>query len=149
MKAWQNPQKAEYYYNKGVLFMPFDCNKEAIAEFNIAIEMNPRFAEAYYSRGMVKSRLGDSGGAIADYDMAIDIDPTETEQYYPFCKRGKEKAKLQRYSEAISDFSKAIEINPHNGTAYKYRGMAKEKLGQGDTGRMDFIQAGALGFEID
>ena len=53
--------------------------KEAIADFDKAIELNPKDARAYYNRGVVKDELKQYKEAIADYDKAIELNPKDVQ----------------------------------------------------------------------
>jgi len=46
--------------------------RDAIKDYNKAIELDPKYAEAYYNRGVVKAKLRDRWEAIQDYNKAID-----------------------------------------------------------------------------
>ena len=62
--------------------------KEAIADYDKAIELNPKDADTYYNRGAAKNHLKQHKEAIADYDKAIELDPKDADAYY---NRGSKK----------------------------------------------------------
>jgi len=74
-----NIKDSETYYNQGNAKTNL---KEAIKDFNKAIELNPKFAEAYLTRGMTKARLQDYTGAIKDYNKALELNPKCAKAYY-------------------------------------------------------------------
>ena len=51
--------------------------KEAIGDFDKAIELNPKDAYAYYNRGNAKHDLKQYKEAIADFDKAIELNPKD------------------------------------------------------------------------
>ena len=55
--------------------------KEAIADYDKAIELNPKDAKAYYNRGNAKHQLKQYKEAIADYDKAIELNPKDANAY--------------------------------------------------------------------
>ncbi|MBF0473083.1 MAG: tetratricopeptide repeat protein [Nitrospirae bacterium] len=64
---------ANDYFSKGLSYVVSGNYKQALEEFNNAIENNPKLAIAYYNRGIVYSRLGDNNGAIKDFKMAASL----------------------------------------------------------------------------
>jgi tetratricopeptide (TPR) repeat protein len=75
-------QTAKSYFTAGLEKYEEGLYKEALAEYNKAIELNPQFADAYSNRGMIKSKLGDREGAIADYTKAIELNPKLDAAYF-------------------------------------------------------------------
>ena len=55
--------------------------RQAIEDYDRAIEINPENAGAYYNRGVAYGKLGDHRQAIEDYDRAIEINPEYAEAY--------------------------------------------------------------------
>lgn len=78
--------------------------KEALSDFNKAIELYPSFAEAYFKRGNIKNLMGDFEGAISDYNKAIEFNPNLAEAYH---NRGLTKFKAGDEQAGNSDFLKA------------------------------------------
>jgi tetratricopeptide (TPR) repeat protein len=69
------------YFSKGNFKKRTKNLKEALLDFEKAIELYPSFAEAYFKRGNIKNLLGDYEGAIKDYDKAIELNPNLAEAY--------------------------------------------------------------------
>ena len=55
--------------------------KEAIADYDKAIELNPKDAKAYNNRGVAKRQLKQYKEAITDYDKAIKLNPKDVKAY--------------------------------------------------------------------
>ncbi len=70
-----NPQYAEAYKNRGIVYSDLKDYDKAMADNNKAIEINPQYAEAYNNRGVVYRILKDYDKAIKDYNKAIEINP--------------------------------------------------------------------------
>jgi tetratricopeptide (TPR) repeat protein len=68
-------------------------SKEAIADFNRAIELNPRLAPAYGNRGFVRLLQGEDAKAQEDFDRCIKLDPAL-------------KARLDQWTEAVRQLRK-------------------------------------------
>ena len=100
-------------------------HRDAITDFDQAIQLQPDYVDAYYNRGVAKFHLGQSQIAISDYDIALRIQP----DYAPaFVARGVAKASLGKHQDAIPDFDQAIQLEPDNATAYVNRGNARASL---------------------
>jgi tetratricopeptide (TPR) repeat protein len=100
--------------------------RQAISDFDRAIEINPEYANAFKGRGVAYGKLGNLRQAISDFDRAIEIDPDYAMAYY---NRGVIYGWLGHHSQAISDFDRAIEIDPDYAMAYYDRGVIYDWLG--------------------
>jgi len=65
--------KAQELYQQGVDRGRRGLYKEAIADYNQAINLNPDFAEAYVSRAIVRYLTEDKQGGVEDLQKAIAI----------------------------------------------------------------------------
>lgn len=74
--------KALEFFSRGNFKKRVKNYKDAISDFNKAIDLSPSFAEAYFKRGNIKNLLGDYEGAISDYNKAIDLNPNLAEAYH-------------------------------------------------------------------
>lgn len=72
---------AEDYHNQGLSNCELGNYKEAINNFNKAIDINPDFANAYYLRGHVATMLKDQSRTIDVFNKAIEIDPGYARAY--------------------------------------------------------------------
>ncbi len=77
--------------------------KEALADYNYAIELNPENADAYSRRGVVEQIDGDFRAAISDYEKVIALKPegSDWERLY-------RSTLLARASLPPEDFSKSL-----------------------------------------
>ena len=55
---------------------------QAIADYNMAIELKPDYAQAYVNRGNAYRDKGVIDRAIADYSKAIELKPDYAQAYY-------------------------------------------------------------------
>ena len=70
---------AEAYFRLGWLYQAISDrdDKQAIVDYNKAIELKPDYADAYINRGNARSASGDPAGAIADYTKVIELQPDD------------------------------------------------------------------------
>jgi tetratricopeptide (TPR) repeat protein len=134
----------EAYYNRGIAHGVLGNYKQAISDFDRAIEINPNYAKAYNNRGNAYAGLGNYKQAISDYDRAIEINPNYE---YAYNNRGIAYACLGNYKQAISDYNKAIEINPNYAKAYNNRSVAYVSLGNQKQAIEDIKTAARLGLK--
>lgn len=130
------------YYMRGTAYSALGNKKQAIADYDKAINFNPALEGAYNNRGNTYSALGDYDRAIADYDRAIAIDPNFAEAYD---NRGEAYAFLGNQERAVMDYDKAIEIDPKIAFPYRNRAISYDKLGDKRRAYEDLCAAASLG----
>jgi tetratricopeptide (TPR) repeat protein len=113
------------YNNRGFAYDNLGNHKQAIEDFNRAIEIKPDFELAYNNKGNAYQGLGNSRQAIEDFNRAIEIKPGYADAYY---NRGIAYKGLGNYKQAIEDYGRAIEIKPDFAEAYNNRGAAYNSL---------------------
>ena len=118
---------ADVYFKWGEEKYKLGDYENAIADYDMTVQLNPDHADAYNNRGNVKYKLKQYNAAIADYDMAIRLNPNHADAYN---NRGKAKHKLEQYRAAITDYNAAIQLKSDYADAYNNRGKAKHKLEQ-------------------
>ncbi len=118
-------------------YVSLDVYKEAIADYNRAIEINDTNIVAFLNRGYAKALLGvkypDTNearnnyliDAIADLNYAIKIDSKYVHSYY---FRGNTKFDLKDYRGSISDYDKVLKMDSNYIRAYINRSLAKYYL---------------------
>ena len=126
------------YKTRGRLAHERGDYKDAIADYDIAIDKNPHDAETYYLRGRAQDELRELEEAIVDFDHAIRLDSKNKKAYY---FRGHAKYHLDQYEEAIVDFDHVIRLDSkteYTQYAYFTRGLAKYLLDQYEEAIVDF-----------
>jgi len=85
--------------------------KEALEDFNKAVELDPYSADIYNYRGMTKYFLEDYQGALADFNKTIELQPDYAEAYN---LRGVVKGELNDNKGACEDWEKSFELGFKN-----------------------------------
>lgn len=106
------------YNVRGTSKAQFGDFKNAIGDFNKALQVNNKDDRAYANRGKAKDELGDLKGALADLTKAIVLNSEEHDYYI---HRGNTKVKMRDLKGAIEDCSKAIELEPDDAALYAHR----------------------------
>jgi tetratricopeptide (TPR) repeat protein len=65
-----NPKQSDIYNNRGNSKLKLDKLKDAIKDFDKAIELKNDFAIAYYNRGVAKLQSDDKNNACKDWQKA-------------------------------------------------------------------------------
>lgn len=115
-----NDRNVEYYRTRAVTYFQQTLYDEAIALYNLAIELNPQKEKSYNNRAIAYHRKGKYDRAIVDYTRVIELNPQFEQAYH---NRGMAHYYKGEYNEAITDYTRAIELNPQFEQAYYYRGL--------------------------
>ncbi len=126
-----NPNHAEAYYNRGVLWQQLLRFDSALESYNRAIAINPRHAEAYYNRGIALQALKQPEAALASFDRAI-LNKSSTMRRRVLQPRYHIEDVLERFEAALASYDRAIAIKADSAEAYSNRGVALDGLGRFD-----------------
>ncbi|HPE76456.1 MAG TPA: tetratricopeptide repeat protein [Draconibacterium sp.] len=126
------------YNVRGTSKAQFGNFKEAIMDFNKALQVNQNDDQAYANRGKAKDELGDLDGAIADLNKAIELKPEEHDYYI---HRGNTKVKMKNYNGAIDDCNKAISLEPKDAALYAHRAGIYQLSANYENALADFSRA--------
>ncbi|MGD0280151.1 MAG: tetratricopeptide repeat protein [Smithella sp.] len=127
MTIAKNPACWMAYNNRGnAAYNNLGNDRQAIEDYNRAIEIKPDHAEAYNNRGISYGNLGNYRQAIEDFNKAVEIKPDYAIVYY---NRGNAYNNLGNYRQAIEDYNRAIEIKLAHAEAYYNRGISYGNLG--------------------
>ena len=144
--AHVNRQEAPYteltasdYVERGLLAADGRSEYEdAIADYDIAIDMDPREATTYYLRGFAKSQLKRYEKALEDYNQSINLQRDYADAYRD---RGFAKFHMQLYEEALEDFDEAVDLDPNDARAFSGRGRTCYHLEFYEDALEDFDEA--------
>ena len=136
-KIFLKINKSDEYFYEGVKKMNNGKHKEALDEFNKAIELNPNFINAIFNRALMKDKIGDFNGAINDYTKVIEKEPA----WDAFLYRGLSYRRAMKFNMAIEDFTKVIEIKPNDIGAFLQRAALKQNLGNHASAIEDYSEA--------
>ncbi len=110
--------------------------KEALKNYNKALELKPNKGSTYFNRAITYSILGDHTNAINDYTNAIKFNPQQIEK--ALVNRGLSYNKTGQREKAIADFTEGLRYNPNNINALNNRGLAYSQSGQNGKAIADF-----------
>ncbi len=133
----------EYFFNRAQDNFELADYKEAILDYNKALELSPsEICLVYSMRGNAKRNLNDFDGAISDQNKALDFDPLYADGYF---NRGIAKFKKGDFDGAISDYSQVLKINPKDSDAFFNRAHVKKEMKDMKGACEDWKKAAELG----
>jgi tetratricopeptide (TPR) repeat protein len=104
-----NPNAATLHNELGSLLVQKNFPKDAVVEFERAIDIDGDFYPAWYNLGLVRAALGDEAGARRAFEQTIDLKPghpTALFQLGLMSEKAGDRAKAVRY------YTKAYTHNP-------------------------------------
>jgi lipoprotein NlpI len=133
IKIWKNslslwrteiakfPEAFIAYRGIGSAYESMGDHKQALRNFNKALELNPADSRSYLERGKVRELLGGYSGAREDFEKAIEINPVFEQAYYNL-------GVIYDYylgnpQRALEHYSTAIQLSPEYALAYNNRGV--------------------------
>ncbi len=112
-------ESATDYYNRGiVLARDRGRYREALLEFNKAIELDREYVQAYVDRGNVYNALKNWQQANDNYSTAITLEPTHAEAHY---NRGLTYYELGEPEAALKDFQRSSILFQEQGDNINYQ----------------------------
>ena len=135
---------AQTHFNMGNSHLSVGEVRQAIEEYDKAIDIDPNLSSAYVNKANAYIHLRDHRRAMDSFDMAISVDPNSALAYY---NRGTYYDSYEERREAIDDYDNAIRLDPNRGAAYMFRGVSLSRLGQNDEAQAEFERAMELGID--
>ena len=112
--------RAEFFNNRGVLWVRRGNYANALKEYAEAIRIDPNYARAFNNRGLALSNCGQYSLAISDFTHAIRRSPNYASPYH---NRGITYYRLRKYDYAVRDYDSTIRLDPENSSAYNNKGL--------------------------
>jgi tetratricopeptide (TPR) repeat protein len=124
------PTTSSGYVGRAKVFINRGMRKEALLDYDKAVELDPDNVYAWANRGITRVQVGDLAGAKSDLAKAEAIDPA-------FVQNGIGRGMLadveRRPRDAVEAYTKALDQEPDNRYAIEHRAAAY--AGLGDTQR--------------
>jgi tetratricopeptide (TPR) repeat protein len=133
-----DPQNSSLYRDRAVAYEFQQAGNEALADYNLAIQLSPGDRDTIFRRGAVLWRGGKFERALADFTQAIELGDQRA-----VCRhhRGVCHARMGKLAEALSDLNKAIELDPTDPRAYRDRAEILAAGGKHELAEADFSRA--------
>lgn len=132
------PENAEHYVNRGLVYARNQQWDNAMADYNRAIEIDEALDKAYSNRANLHARNKDWAEAISDYDDAIDLNPLNTRARLNQAITFREMGNLE---EALICLDIALLFQPEDAALYAERGRAYHLQGDWNCAIADYQTA--------
>jgi tetratricopeptide (TPR) repeat protein len=109
---------AKEYFQRGEIELYLGDNKQAITQYNLAIQQTPTYAEAYFSRGRAYLRLKENQKAAQDFYETLRLQPRKAEAHFYL---GAVFQENQEFDRALECYNRALDIDNTLPIAYNYR----------------------------
>jgi tetratricopeptide (TPR) repeat protein len=134
----RNPDSANDYSNRGLVYFQNGQKEAAIADYDQAIELNPRLDSAYNNRANYHAAEGQFLEAILDYDIALDLNPANVRAWI---NQGITFRELEMYDRALESFDLALCLGKLEGHIYAQRGRTYHLRGDWNCAMADYQRA--------
>ncbi|MEJ7777012.1 MAG: tetratricopeptide repeat protein [Sphingomicrobium sp.] len=121
------PTTSSGYVGRAKVFINQGMRKEALLDYDKAVELDPSNVYAWANRGITRVRAGELAGAKSDLEKAEAIDPTFVQN---FIGRGMLADAESRPRDAVDAYTGALEREPDNRYAITHRASAYASLGK-------------------
>ncbi len=112
--------------------------QEAIADYDIYIQMRPKNAVALVGRGYAHAQLHHDSLALADYNHAIRLDAKNADAYFG---RAAVKMGTDQNESALKDLDKAVLLRPDFAEAYFWHGNIEYGFAENEKALVDLNKA--------
>lgn len=129
------PTTSSGYVGRAKAFINRGMRKEALLDYDKAVELDPGNVYAWSNRAITRIQAGDLVGARADLEKSEAIDPEFVQN---FIGRGM-LADAERHPDAAVDaYTKALAKEPDNNYALEHRAGAYQTMGKTEKALVDF-----------
>ena len=132
------PTTSSDYVGRANVFFERGMNKEALLDYDKAIELDPNNVYAWANRGVTRVEVGDLAGARSDLTKAEAIDPAFVQNSIGW---GMLADVERRPRDAVEAYTKALEQEPDNDYAIQQRAAAYASLGDTQRALDDFTSS--------
>ncbi|HXE88174.1 MAG TPA: tetratricopeptide repeat protein [Hyphomicrobiaceae bacterium] len=137
-KTLANERRAILLSDRGVAHARLQNPREAIEDFNRAVQLFPEYAAIYNNRGNVLLGIGAVREAMKDFDRALLLAPGYAAAY---SNRAGAQVRLGEVDLAVADYTKAISLVPTSPAALTGRGRAHLAARRPQTAIRDLTRA--------
>ena len=139
--AFADNPAAEDHYKKGSALYDKGNYKDAIIEFNAAIELDGTQAHYYNDRGWANNYAKNYTDAEKDFNKALELRKDYT---YSYCGRGYARFFSNKEDAAIEDLEKAIALDENYKIAHETLAMAYVSKNKSQEAAEHFAKAGSI-----
>src|ERR1017187_9976560 len=133
---WPNNPRA--HYNLGTLLFQQGKEPEAIAQFQLAVQLSADYTDAHYNLGLALARVGRLEEAVGQWEQALRTKPDYAEAHVNL---GLALVKMGKPDEAIGHYEEALRLRPNDVRAHYNLAVILEKAGRGSEAKTHYEEA--------
>lgn len=133
-----NDRRATLLSDRAVAYVRLGQTREALKDYNQAVELFPEYAAVYNNRGNLLMALGFNQEALKDFNRAVALAPGYAAAYN---NRAGALMRLGKSDAAVADFTRAIRLMPSSAAPLSGRGQAHLREGRPHAAIRDFSRA--------
>lgn len=134
----RNPESANDYNNRGLIYFQLGKTEQAIADYNYALLLNPELDSAYNNRANYYVSFGQLAEALTDYEKALDLNPGNIRSWI---NQGITFRELGLYDLALENLDMALILGGLEDYIYAERGRTYELRGDWNCAIADYQRA--------
>jgi Tfp pilus assembly protein PilF len=123
------------YNTRGAILKKLGRYKDALADFNMVLQLDKTLVDGYNNRGVLVQELGDPTTAIKDYNNAISFNSTYVEAW---ANRASAYQDLNQLDKTLSDYDQALTLRPQDPMIRMHRAFALLTDGQYEEGWKEY-----------
>ena len=131
----------EYYFMGNECITQAHDSREAIANYDKAIELNPSYTDAWVRKGITLYNNKEYYEAEVCLNEAVRLSPMLFKAIY---NRGKNRMALNNIEGALADFDRAVSIKPEHAKAHELFGDALMRTGKEEEAALQWAIAERL-----
>lgn len=131
----RNPDSANDYNNRGLIYFQIGQTQKAIADYNHALLLNPELDSAYNNRANYYVSQGRLAEALTDYEKALDLNPGNIRSWI---NQGVTFREIGLYDLALENLDMALILGGLEDHIYAERGRTYELRGDWNCAIADY-----------
>lgn len=121
-----SPNIPDYYVNRALIKYHKKRLRDAMNDYDSALNVDPQNFLAHYNRGLLRAQVGEDNKAIEDFTFVLN---TEPDNLLALFNRAVLHEKTGGYRQAIKDVTEVIKEFPHFWNGYELRARCRRKIG--------------------
>ncbi|BBM82210.1 serine/threonine-protein kinase [Candidatus Uabimicrobium amorphum] len=126
------------YYNRGRIFEELKKYKQAMADYDTALQLSPKYVDVYHAKATIYDIWQKYESALREYRKIMVINPDYMPAYF---NSASTYEKLGNISQAFVNYNKALQLAPDHSQIYYQRGNLYSKCKNYKLALVDYSNA--------
>ncbi len=121
----KDPQNAELYYNRGMVYKAMQKDTLAIMDFQKSTQLDSTVAKYFSAVGDLMFEHKDVSGSVVWFEKALALNPNDEKAHL---KMAKLFLFIEEYPKAFIEINTVLRVNVYNAEAYFLKGMCYKSM---------------------